>query len=249
MMTFPFFRGMLVVALVAGVAACSKQRTAANPAAAPLPVLGLAPAWKLQDANGNAVSSEQFKGRVVVLDFWATWCGPCRSEIPGYVDLVAKYGKDRLSVVGVSLDQTVLAGDDRFGAKLPGFADQAESSGGVGSFGGVAWAAAGGNAVGEKFGVKLPGYADLAKPAGLPGHPTVGRLVLQDGPALVRAFVHRFGVNYTMVMGDEEIVAAFGNVDILPTTFLIDRAGQVRDRKLGAEPPEDYARKVASLLN
>ncbi|HYP16122.1 MAG TPA: TlpA disulfide reductase family protein, partial [Opitutus sp.] len=62
-----------------------------------------APSWKLKDVNGNVVSSEQFKGKVVVVDFWATWCGPCRVEIPGYVALQKKYADD-LVVIGMSLD-------------------------------------------------------------------------------------------------------------------------------------------------
>ena len=64
-----------------------------------------APAWKLSDLDGHAVSSDQFKGKVLVVDFWATWCGPCVSEIPGYVELQKKYGADGLVIVGVSLDQ------------------------------------------------------------------------------------------------------------------------------------------------
>jgi thiol-disulfide isomerase/thioredoxin len=51
------------------------------------------------------VSSDQFKGKVVVLDFWATWCPPCRSEIPGYVELQKKYAADGLVFVGVSVDE------------------------------------------------------------------------------------------------------------------------------------------------
>ena len=67
--------------------------------------LGSAPSWRLRDLDGNEVSSDQFKGKVVVLDFWATWCGPCRQEIPGYVELQKKYAADGLVVIGVSLDE------------------------------------------------------------------------------------------------------------------------------------------------
>lgn len=63
-----------------------------------------APAWTLKDLDGKPVSFSQFKGKVVVIDFWATWCGPCLTEIPGYIELQNKYGKDGLVVIGISID-------------------------------------------------------------------------------------------------------------------------------------------------
>src|ERR1700730_8520319 len=63
----------------------------------------VAPPFLLRDINGKIVSTADFKGKVVILNFWATWCPPCREEIPELVQLQAKY-KDRLLVVGASED-------------------------------------------------------------------------------------------------------------------------------------------------
>jgi len=136
-----------------------------------------APAWSLKDVDGNTVSSARFKGKVVVLDFWATWCGPCKSEIPGYVALQKKYGPDGLVIVGVSVDD--------------------------------------------------------------------------DGPgrtALVKKFMQSLGMNYTVVFSSDDVVSAFGGLDAIPTTFLIDRDGVIRDKKVGAEPAAVYEKKILSVL-
>ena len=64
-----------------------------------------APEWKLNDLDGKSVSLSDFKGKVVILDFWATWCAPCRDEIPGFIALQKKFGDRGLVVIGISLDQ------------------------------------------------------------------------------------------------------------------------------------------------
>jgi thiol-disulfide isomerase/thioredoxin len=168
--------------LALGAAGCGPQKDKEPPkpkavaaATMALPVLGPAPVWKLKDLNGNVVSSDQFKGKVVVVDFWATWCGPCRIEIPGYIALQDKYGKDGLVMIGVSLDE--------------------------------------------------------------------------GGVELVKNFVGKNQMNYHVLMGDEAVAAAFGGMEAIPTTFLIDRNGQLRDKKVGVEPAVSYEKKIVALLN
>jgi peroxiredoxin len=64
-----------------------------------------APAFALPDLDARTVKSEEFAGKVVLLDFWATWCPPCRAEIPHLVRLQSKYRDRGLAIVGLSLDQ------------------------------------------------------------------------------------------------------------------------------------------------
>lgn len=161
------FRTVAAAVLLLFTAALHAETVAPTPA----------PAWKLKDVNGHEVSSEQFKGKVMVVDFWATWCGPCREEIPGYVALQKKYGRDKLAVIGVSVDQ--------------------------------------------------------------------------QGPGVVKKFIERNKVDYQIVMADDAVVAAFGGADgiqYIPTTFIIDREGRIRDRKSGAEPTEQFEQRLASYL-
>jgi thiol-disulfide isomerase/thioredoxin len=63
------------------------------------------PVWSLTDINGKVIRSTDLKGKVVILDFWATWCGPCHEEIPGFVDLQKQFGDEGLTVVGASVDE------------------------------------------------------------------------------------------------------------------------------------------------
>lgn len=62
-----------------------------------------APDFSLQDINGNTVSMSDFKGKVVILDFFASWCPPCKEEIPDFIELQNSYGGQGFSVVGASL--------------------------------------------------------------------------------------------------------------------------------------------------
>jgi thiol-disulfide isomerase/thioredoxin len=135
-----------------------------------------APAWKLKDLDGHDISSDQFKGKVMVVDFWATWCEPCVGEIPGYIELQKKYGPEGLVIVGIA-------------------------------------------------------YRDF------------------KGPDHVKKFAGEKGMNYTLVMGDETVAEAFGGIEAIPTTFLVNRQGRIVHHKIGAMPRDEYEKLVKQALN
>jgi peroxiredoxin len=96
--------GALALAwLVAGAEIPWARSGGVCPADAPAAALD----FTLKNVDNAAVNLADYKGKVVLLDFWATWCGPCKVEIPGFIDLQEKYGRDGLQVVGVSVDDTV----------------------------------------------------------------------------------------------------------------------------------------------
>lgn len=133
-----------------------------------------APDWTLQDLDGKTVRASDFKDKVVILDFWATWCPPCRAEIPGFVELQKKYQAQGLRIVGVSVDQA---------------------------------------------------SADT-----------------------VKSFVQKSGINYPVVLADTNVVAAFGGIDGLPTTFIIDRGGRIIKRHLGFTETSEMESEIKPLL-
>ena len=166
----------LACALFAALPALRSEPESSSPvaAAAALPVIGPAPSWKLVSLDGNEVGSEALKGKVVVVDFWATWCGPCVHEIPGYVAMQKKYADRGLVIVGLSVDR--------------------------------------------------------------------------KGEAAVRPFAKRMDVNYPLAIVTPEVIAAFGELEAIPTTYLIDREGRIRHKKTGSMEAADYEKLLAPLL-
>jgi peroxiredoxin len=65
-----------------------------------------APGFTLEDLNGESVSLSDYRGKVVIIDFWASWCAPCRSSMPGLKELHKAYQDQGVVMIGVSLDRT-----------------------------------------------------------------------------------------------------------------------------------------------
>jgi peroxiredoxin len=107
-------RTLVLFAVVAGLSAAGgvsyhlwSRGSGAGPAMVPDPdavverVLGV----RLADIKGGTQSLEQWRGQVLVVNYWATWCAPCREEIPGFVRLQERYGSRGLQFVGIAIDQ------------------------------------------------------------------------------------------------------------------------------------------------
>jgi peroxiredoxin len=91
---------------VALIAMCSFLASQTTPQPSqPAPQVGQpAPDFSLSDSSGSPVKLSAYKGKVVLLDFWATWCTGCKVEIPWYVEFQDKYRNDGLTAIGVSMD-------------------------------------------------------------------------------------------------------------------------------------------------
>ncbi len=66
----------------------------------------IAPDFDLPQLNGGQLKLSAYRGKVVLLDFWATWCDPCREEVPHFIDLQNRYGPSGLQILGVSMDDS-----------------------------------------------------------------------------------------------------------------------------------------------
>jgi len=81
------------IGLAALLSSCQSQPT------------GRRPDWSLTLGDGRKVSAADFDGKVLIVDFWATWCPPCRKEIPGFIQLQKEYADKGLVIVGFSMDK------------------------------------------------------------------------------------------------------------------------------------------------
>jgi thiol-disulfide isomerase/thioredoxin len=95
----------LLLCVITGLAAYAQDSASPDKSQTAAPAAGevgsLLPGFTVKDLQGHKVSSGDLKGKVVIIDFWSTWCGPCKQEMPGYQRLVDRYGPQGLVVVGL----------------------------------------------------------------------------------------------------------------------------------------------------
>jgi cytochrome c biogenesis protein CcmG/thiol:disulfide interchange protein DsbE len=133
-----------------------------------------APNFSLKNAAGQVVELAKLHGKVVVVNFWATWCGPCRAEIPGMLEVYREYKGKGLEIVGISVDR--------------------------------------------------------------------------DGWQVINPLVKKLNITYPVVLGNGDVTDAWGGVDAIPTTVIVDRNGRVLLRHVGSMPKEDFEKAVKSSL-
>ena len=99
---------VIVVAAISVMLIAGRHLTRRNePGMSGAPAAGaIAPDFTLQSLDGKIVRLSDFRGKAVLLNFWATWCQPCRIEMPWFVDLEKQYGPEGLQVIGVAMDDS-----------------------------------------------------------------------------------------------------------------------------------------------
>jgi len=173
-----FANSKVVVAVILGaialVSACSSSESASASATAEKNRKP-APNFTLKDANGQSVSLADYKGKVVLLNFWATWCGPCALEIPWFEEFEQQYKSRGFAVLGVSMDD--------------------------------------------------------------------------DGWPAVKPYIAEHKINYRVLLGNDSVSQLYGGLDALPTTFIIDRAGNIAyPPHVGLIGKNEYLSEIQSLL-
>lgn len=93
---------LLGAALMALTSGCGRPPSGGGPGVGKLEKV---PDLTLADLSGSQVRLGQFDGKVRLIDFWATWCAPCREEIPSFKDLHARYGERGLAIIAISMDE------------------------------------------------------------------------------------------------------------------------------------------------
>jgi peroxiredoxin len=97
-------RASALLLTLAGIATAADQTTV-HAALQPAKERQAAPEFALQDSSGKTMRLKKYRGTVVLLDFWATWCTGCKKEIPWFAEFQRMYGAQGLAVVGVSMDE------------------------------------------------------------------------------------------------------------------------------------------------
>jgi len=133
----PTRRIVLIIVVIAIAVAVYEGAQHRSKGAHPGAIDTAAAAFSLQDLDGKPLSLANYRGKVVLLNFWATWCTPCRGEIPQFIDYQTKYGPQGLQLLGISMDDDAKPVHDfyrQFKMNYPvaiGSASLAESYGGV----------------------------------------------------------------------------------------------------------------------
>ncbi|KAB0666846.1 TlpA family protein disulfide reductase [Oryzomonas japonica] len=119
------FLCLVVLGAVVALTACTKKETAKTPA--PLQENSPAPAITVNSLNGKPLNLSDLRGKVVVLNFWATWCPPCREEIPSMMKLNSAMAGKPFQMVAVSIDEGGQPAIESFfktsGFSLPAYTD------------------------------------------------------------------------------------------------------------------------------
>ena len=110
------FKGYIIIVTALVLSACARSTAAAG--------------LNLRDINGNMVNLSEYKGKVIILDFFATWCPPCKAEIPDFIELQRQYGSQGFTMIGISLSKLgeVKGFAEDFGINYPVLIDDGYAS-------------------------------------------------------------------------------------------------------------------------